>query len=850
MAMAALGLRMRLRDRPPSERALIILSHALKAPPKAPMTLAQLLVDITETRNHSMLNLASGGPVYRREDPTKLLAVLAAGPLHAVYNEDTDTLLWLLGQDLQAHPVRGSRRGPGIVPISGPWILKWLEAKTGLHGENSEQQIRAWLVQELANRLPGFQTFADLKTLKPRGLLKPLCDELVSPREISLLDKGCLVPFLSLPDWEHLSDAKFCSPENVWAIQTGADIVVFDPIDHQWEKATVVGHRNAGIQIRWFYGGKSHLQVNVPYEEGWRVSRVLTPVEATHIRPRPFLEAGQHRSPQLRSPQHSARLPEIRCLFEGELVNGKVRPLDELSYLVSSEDNVPSYDAFLLALVCRSLCVALKKRFPKGFVTALATSVGRMKWALSIDPCARNLVFYNAGASGQIEVLEEARQMGLPISPHGAKCPMLVIPWTQEAKESAQMGHVAQLYTKEPAPWDEAAVDPIICPPPPGKTTPLYTFLHVAAANAQLKVLCWAACKGYKFSAQMLQMAEKSKVVKIIDYVKLKLLPSDVHVHAYNRSVAGLIDAAKTGNTIVLETYSGGPGGATDGCSVPLAALRAGEPDVIEWLVDNDYNRYLAAAAAAHGDMELLQRAIDNHWPLHDALTLAAKRGDNQMVQLLLETEKGEQSPTDKDYGELPASLHAAENGHVDVLKSLKGTAHYAVTDTLLAAAVKGGQFQLRDQLSDMYAPNAKEVQVAAFCGHKDFVTSYVQDLGIIEQLKVQTYAAAAGNLEIVKLCRYVPNDMTWELAAANGHLHVLKWLVEVGYKPSWRACHLFLAAAARINDRATLAWADQKEWRSDRATMLISLYGYEPVTTTKPQYVQPDVQPERITIE
>ena len=824
MAMKApkplpINLRMRLRNLPASERALLILSHAPEA------SLTQLLVDITEATYHSLLNLASGGPVYHREDPTKLVAVLTAGPLHAVWNEKTDALLWLIGQDLQAHPVRRSRRGPGIHPISGPWILKWLEAKTGLHGVDSEQQIRAWLVQELSNRLPGFQTFADLKTLKPVDLLKPLCNELVSPQEISLLKAGCLVPSLSLAAPQTLVDTNFCLPEDVWATQTGAEIVVFDPIDHQWQKATVTGHRNAGIQIRWFYGGKSHLQVNVPYEEGWRVSRILTPVEATHIRPRPSPEAGQLRLPEL-----SACLPEICYLFEGELVNGKVRPLDVLSYLTSSEDNVPSDDAFILALVCRSMRVALKKRFPKGFNTALATSVDRMNWALSIDPCARNLVFYNAGASGQMRVLKEARRIGLPISPQGAKCPMLSIPWTREASDSAHMGHVARLHTTAPAAWDETAVDFLTVP------RTLYTFLHVAAANAQLKVLIWAANKGYKFNPEMLQMAQKSKCQNTIEFVREHVPYHVLHsVTHYNGSKAGLIDAAKAGDVSLLEQYLG----FTDlDCTVSLAALRAGQPEVIEWLVDQRHTRYLAAGAAAHGDMDLLQRAIDNAWPLNDALTLAAKRGDNQMVQLLLETEKREleQYPTDEDYSEVAASLHAAENGHADVLDSLKGTVHYDDTEILLIAAVKGGHFQLRDQLSDMYAPNAKEVQVAAFCGHKEFVQEFVQDLVGVEQLMVQTYAAAAGHLDIVKLI-IPPTTKTWELAAANGQLHVLKWLVEVGFVPNKQAKHLVTAAAARINDRETLAWADKEGWRSDRATMLISLYGYETVTT-KPQYV------------
>jgi hypothetical protein len=821
MAMEAppipVDVRILMRNQSPTTRAAILIGHApepLIGHAPEPLPLTQLLVDMTECTEHLPVVVASGGALYQRDGGTELMAVLSAGPLHAVYNEATDHLTWFLGADLQAHPVRRRRRGELPAALTGPWLLQWLQAKLDV---DSEAALRSWLVSRLAVVIPGFVLFSSLKNIKPcPNRLRSVCEQLVSASEISRLEMQAIPCRMHHPGTIVYSTAPFCTPELLCSTQPGASLVVYDLVRKRWEKATLVQHHNGGVRIQWLYGGKSHLVMHIPYDQSGRVS-LLSPDEAREA----FRSGGR----DFAAP-HRVTLPPIRILFESETVDRLVVYSDQLAHIAPL---ISKDDAFLVALTCRGLHASLRKLFPQGFTTPVAIShKERLQWAMSIEPRVRNFVFYAAGASDNLDSLRMARRLGLPISRQGTEGHttghMTTIPWDQEYVPQAHLASLSALV------WGGHQVDPIIGAEHEYKYQyePQYNFLHIAARNKKFRVLDWASSMGYEFDSEVLRMARRGGCSRTLDLVRSKLSAHQREASLV-KTRADFMRAAREGDLNTIQSHSFTLSILPDQISVPLAALKARQGHVVTAMAQgfgdgNDLTKGLAAAAAGMGDERLLQQAIDSQWELEGALTMSAKCGNMTMVEKLLPLLHLHLAP------EPLASVHAAEQGHADILARLKDTPHYAPNEQLIIAAIRGGHLELRNTLAEMYAPEPDELVAAAHFGLTEFIKTHLGELVTTDDFQaVQTAAASAGCLDIIELLSSKPpSPATWEMAAAHGHLHILKALRKAGYSPDGSGQARLLSAAARINDRETLKWADELGWRSSRVASIISLYGYE----------------------
>jgi hypothetical protein len=833
MDMASINVELRncLRNQTPGERALTLMLHAPHTP------ICQIIVDSIDSNDLPSIQFGSGTHVYIRDGATLVLSILSAGPLHAVYDKSNDEILWLLGTDLQAGVVRQRRGGKVPELVSGPWLKTWIITKLGLDAQCT-RCIDDWLISQLQALFPTFDTLNDLEIIKPSAkALKTIADQLVSPMEILNLQGGLILCRLQVPnenEWFE-PDYDFCSPEGLCATAAFTKVVFLDTKSNKWKKATLIGHTNGAVTIQLSYGGESHIRLQIPYTEAHRVSKTLSTTEAAaavatteaaaavaHQQPRQkklrvCISKRTHWSKYAKKTNPSVKPPSITALFACQRTSNErliisCDPLPNVLGLIESDD------AFLVALTCRAVHHVLRRRFPQGFVTAIATSKERVDWAISEEPRVRRVAAYAAGASGNLPVLVYTVTKGLPFC-KGFTDHIIEVPWREEygAAGNSQT-HIASLFKMNSPQHIPDPIEGVVgsCE---YQWIPQLTFIHIAAENGHLPVLQWASGQGYNFDSEVLRMALRGGCTKSIEFVTARL-PSAFQGLASYIGTEYFVDVAKQGDMVTLSFFITSLQYMDDPVSVPLAALKAGHYDLIEWLIQNEVTKGIAAAAAAFGDHQLLTRAIGAGWSLKYALTMAAKQGDCVMVQRLL---------NQKPLSEALASVHAATQGHTEILKMLKGGIHYASTQILAIAAISGGHLDLRDNICDHYYPDHEELEAAARFGCTQMIKDGLPFLDPGDFYLVQSAAAAAGNLGILQLMDFIPPvSDTWELAAANGHLHILKFLITAGYIPSNNTWQLILAAAARINDRETIVWVGQLGYHSTTVVRILSLYGYE----------------------
>lgn len=830
MVMAAIpaaipvDLRIVLRNQSPRFRAEVLVKNYPRTP------LGQILVDATESCFHPSVTFTPGSRVYQRQGGAELMEVLSSGPLHAVWNESTDELIWLLGMDLQAGPVR-HRRGAGVPEaVSGPWLTTWISTKLQIDPQ-SPLLIREWLLDKLQETLPGFETFADLQQLKPAAkLVKCVGEAIVSPGDVSRLDCQSITCRMQVPTpWDpHQDYQDFCSPADLCSVADGTRITVYDTEDQQWEKATVVGHTNGAVIIKWFYGGKSHLHPQIPYNKAHQVSITLSPVDAARRQPN-HTQSAQLSDKKLRRrpPTAPLKLPPIRQLFEQSTFNGRVVHHDQLDEVLAL---IPSDDAGMVAYTCRSAQAVLRKRFQGGFLTAVVSSEERLKWAISVDPRVRNIAFYAAGASGNLPMLRAVRAMGLPVATHGLTGHIIEIPWNVEFTAAAQ----TQLASLSKLVWPDHMPHPLI-----GAIDiyeyndhPAHTFMEIAAFKGHTRVLEWAASKGYQFHNEVMRMALRGGCPTTIRVVESRLL------NAFDDRLTSveLVWAASQGDLETLRNHLHTLIYLDDPISVPLAAMRAGHYNIVDWFIESVRTDGIAAAAAATNNQPLLERAVKADWDCKHALGMAAKRGDKEMVQYLLDELSDRPGPL---FYEPLALIHAAAQGHKEVLDMLLETPHNNnLNETLAVAAISGGHLDLRTAIMDNHAPGPAELKAAAHFGYIELfgdAQNVLFDFDDEDFQDVICAAAAAGHLAIVELLSWRRlRPETWEMAAANGQLHVLKALINSGHEPSVESWILILAAAARINDRETIIWVGRN---NPRILTILGLYGY-PQPAMVPQFI------------
>jgi hypothetical protein len=861
MDMASINVELRncLRNQTPGERALTLMLHAPHTP------ICQIIVDSIDSNDLPSIQFGSGTHVYIRDGATLVLSILSAGPLHAVYDKSNDEILWLLGTDLQAGVVRQRRGGKVPELVSGPWLKTWIITKLGLDAQCT-RCIDDWLILQLKALFPTFDTLNDLEIIKPSAeALKTIADQLVSPMEILNLQGGLILCRLQVPnenEWFE-PDADFCSPEGLCATLESTKVVVLDTKSNKWKKATLKGHTNGAVTIQLSYGGESHLQLQIPYTEAHRVSKTLSTTEAAaavatteaaaavatteaaaavatteaaaavaHQQPRQkklrvsiskrthwskYGKTSNYTSKYAKKPNPSVKLPSITELFAYQRTPNE-RLIISCDFLPNVLGLIESDDAFLVALTCRAVHHVFRRRFPQGFVTAIATSKERVDWAIYQEPRVRRVVAYAAGASGNLPVLVYAVKKGLPFCKSFTDH-IIEVPWREEyALAGNSQTHIASLSEMN---WPQHLPDPKmgVVSSAEYERRPQLTFIHIAAEKGHLPILQWASRHGYKFDSEVLRMALRGGCTKSIEFVTA-CLPSAAQGLASYIDTEYFVDVAKKGDMVTLSSFILSLRYMDDPIIVPLAALNAGHYDLIEWLIQNELTKGIAAAAAAFGDHQLLTRAIDAGWSLKYALTMAAKQGDCVMVKRLL---------NQKPLSETLASVHAATQGHTEILKMLKGGIHYASAQILSIAAISGGHLDLRDNICDHYHPDSEELQAAARFGCTQMIKDGLPFLIPEDFYLVQSAAAAAGNLGILQLMdSRPPASEAWELAAANGHLHILKFLVTAGYIPSHDTWQLILAAAARINDRETIVWAKHLGYYSTTVVRILSLYGYE----------------------
>lgn len=213
--------------------------------------------------------------------------------------------------------------------------------------------------------------------------------------------------------------------------------------------------------------------------------------------------------------------------------------------------------------------------------------------------------------------------------------------------------------------------------------------------------------------------------------------------------------AAKHGYLNILKEF---PTLNPEQCNIICTlAAKHGHLDIFKWKSESLGDGVFRQAALA-GHLDILKWAFSKRKSCPDVSTYAAEAGSLDIIKFLISR---------KQKIHEHCCLLAAEHGHFELLKYLIENRIVLLHPNTCDSAAEGGQAERSGPFSTGE--------------HLEIIKWVEQKQGIKFTETTLTRAFSGGNLEMIK---YISNTVPimyrmLDFAAAKGHLHILKWLVE-----------------------------------------------------------------------
>lgn len=288
--------------------------------------------------------------------------------------------------------------------------------------------------------------------------------------------------------------------------------------------------------------------------------------------------------------------------------------------------------------------------------------------------------------------------------------------------------------------------------------------------------------------------------------------------------------AAIMGHKHVLEWFWKSDQGWEYG--IAINAALGGHIDLLRWLKEHSCvvkDEMMTLAAAVSGNMDEMQRFIEENKPFHDrCLPMAISKGHLQMAKFLYEkgakndgivdiaASTGNQSVFEwaagVQKGTPSTCAAAAEAGHLHILKMARKLGCPWNEATCFSAA-RGGHLDILQWARNNNCPwNAATCSTAARGGHLH-ILKWARAHGCPWDADTCNSAAENGHLDVIKWARSLGCDWHSDMycyAASGGHLHVIKWI----YQNDCPWDKDTPSLAAMYGQRQVLEWVLEKDIR------------------------------------
>ena len=438
-----------------------------------------------------------------------------------------------------------------------------------------------------------------------------------------------------------------------------------------------------------------------------------------------------------------------------------------------------------------------------------ASSPERMRWALQCDDRNRKTMMWAAAATGQMDTLVAAHELGLPVTEP--------VDPVQDVWQCDEHDHA----TGRACMWHQRE--------PNGPEEPTATWWTAGIREGFLEVVRYAHSLGYRFGRadhQALTLCQDDATLALVQELTEKY-----HLDPDNRD---MLLAAQRGRDDVLKIWESVPHRFDP--ETLAACLRGGIKWPIERCIQENDTECIGQAAAIAGDMDLMRRAIQSGWPVNDCVSCAARNGHGGIIDLLLAEPK-------IPFGSA-ALEHAARRGHLEILAKLITSSNLDPDfdhdpESLEIAAVEGGDLRVWAAIQPEGKVKDHVAYAAARVGNLDLVRPFVYQCASQFQLdKLLRYAAMGDHWVIVdhimrsKLFRGVP-DSCWLAAAGNGHLGLMQQM-HLAYplvcsRDQAKLANTIIRSAARVNDQQMIRWMQSLGFESKLAQSTGVEYGYVP---------------------
>lgn len=366
------------------------------------------------------------------------------------------------------------------------------------------------------------------------------------------------------------------------------------------------------------------------------------------------------------------------------------------------------------------------------------------------------------------------------------------------------------------------------CSLPSQKERNRRAYLNRAIHQGHIRLVVWLCeQEGFEPDASACKKAARAGDLDILQWLRLKGCPWN----------AGVCFSATKGGHLRLLEWARGVGCPWSEWATANAAQR-GDVDMLTWLDRNGCPLHPRTTdiAARHGHLGamqwLVQQGVRPDWGTADA---AARGGHLGIIQWLNEQgfktyilwagesaiESGRPDLIDWldtvgvrwDTGCCQA---AAERGDIKLLERAQARGAQFDASTCMAAA-RGNHLETLMWLRAQGCPWTHWTWYHALCAGNLDMIRWLYDEGCPRTHADAVQAAYSGNLDVVewayrKVLLYGSYRRVAMLAIDRSHLHIVRWLVERGYRPD---AQVFVAIAVR-NEPQHLNWLWNRGWRID----------------------------------
>lgn len=575
------------------------------------------------------------------------------------------------------------------------------------------------------------------------------------------------------------------------------------------QQGVVQGHADGCVLILPRFGGAYHAH-RIPYDEA-----VVQAHKSSQHRSKRHQEKSQNRSRKRPRSLPPVSLPSIRqiALLNEPGLEGRSATYKDILEKVFAR--VSPDAAGMAACCCWAFRLTTSVLHPlradgTRFDVDKASSPERMSWALNCDYKNRRTMMWAAAATGRMDTLVVAHELGLPVTE--PVDPVYDV-WHCDEHDHAT-GHACMWHEREPN----------------GPQEPTATWWTAGIREGFPEVVQYAESLGYRFGR-----ADRQALTLCQDGDTLALARRLTGKYYLDPDGREMLLAAQRGRDDVLKIWESVPHRFD---SETLAAcIRGGIKWPIERCIATHRTECIGQAAATAGDMDLMRRAIQSGWPVNDCVSCAARNGHERIIDLLLAEPK-------IPFGSA-ALEHAARGGYLEILTKLI-TSSQRDPDfdhdpmSLEIAAVEGGDPRVWAAIQPQGDVKDHVAYAAARVGNLDLVQTFVYKCASQFQLeKLLQYAAMGGHWVIVdhimrsKCFRGDLPDSCWLAASGNGHLGLMQQM-HLAYplvcsKSQAELANSIIRSAARVNDQQMIRWMKSLGFESERARSTGVEYGYVP---------------------